>query len=464
MIKLENVSRKLSLTYKILYLLYVFMGINSFLYQQNIIKYCTIFIIGLGGILILIRTIYGIHHYAFINIIFLIAFGISYVISAVVNIRYGVTGNINGFVWFVLQITLLYICDKEQSLNEFKREVHILFSTVIIWTVISNLIGIVMILQGKGGLYKFPNGRSAYYGMIEGRLWGTYIDPNHGAMITAVALILCCYFIMNYKDVWKRALFILCLIINILYIVFSDSRTGLVSGIAGLCCFSFLNIWYLKKAGSLSTVSRILLGVLVAILISTIFYLGCKTIKISYNEMISEQRVEKNSIEEKKKEYQQIGREQDIEADISNRRFDIWLSGVEIFSRNKIVGITFRNIVDYTKENLPRTYIVNNDMRNFNSFHNMIVDVLVSQGILGIVSLLGFLIATLKHVFSELFRLPKEMRQLGVILFSSVAILALGALFISAIFYANTPHTVMFWGFLGFLAVLCLKSHKASQK
>lgn len=90
-----------------------------------------------------------------------------------------------------------------------------------------------------------------------------------------------------------------------------------------------------------------------------------------------------------------IGREQDLSGDFSNRRFDIWESGIEVFQTSPIFCVGFRNIVPAAEEKAPNTYIINNDQVKFESFHNMFVDVLVSQGIVGIVIFLSFVILTL---------------------------------------------------------------------
>ena len=56
------------------------------------------------------------------------------------------------------------------------------------------------------------------------------------------------------------------------------------------------------------------------------------------------------------------------------------------------------------KKKVPDTYIVNNDQGDFASFHNMFIDVLASQGIVGIVIFLSFVILTfiwLIHLFMQ---------------------------------------------------------------
>ena len=66
----------------------------------------------------------------------------------------------------------------------------------------------------------------------------------------------------------------------------------------------------------------------------------------------------------------EIGREQDISGDISNRRFSIWKSGIDLFAESPLIGVGgYSNIVTFAQENIPTTYLVANDYKIFDSFH-----------------------------------------------------------------------------------------------
>ena len=137
---------------------------------------------------------------------------------------------------------------------------------------------------------------------------------------------------------------------------------------------------------------------------------------------------------------------------------------MEIFNKNKILGVGFRNIVAYANENLPETYIVNNDQGEFDSFHNVVIDVLVSQGLLGIISILiigiSFFIYLVKSVIIDQLYKIREIR----ILFTVVILLLVESMFISELFYVNSPETILFWMFLGYLTHLIRKSKEHEEK
>ena len=149
-------------------------------------------------------------------------------------------------------------------------------------------------------------------------------------------------------------------------------------------------------------------------------------------------------------EKRSIGREEDIEKDYSNRRFDIWKSGFEIFKENPVFGITFRNILSFTRMEMPETYIVNNDQGDFDSFHNVLVDVLVSQGFIGVILIVVMGILFGKYFIQEIF-IYRKMECEIQFTFLVVIMLLISSMFISAIFYVNSPETILFWMSLGYL-------------
>ena len=77
-----------------------------------------------------------------------------------------------------------------------------------------------------------------------------------------------------------------------------------------------------------------------------------------------------------------INRGYSMEGDISNRRLAIWRSGLELGLTRPVTGISFPAVVAYAKEHLPDTYIISNDLWEFNTFDSEPVNIFVSQGII----------------------------------------------------------------------------------
>ena len=158
-----------------------------------------------------------------------------------------------------------------------------------------------------------------------------------------------------------------------------------------------------------------------------------------------------------------IERGYDMSGDISNRRFDVWKSGLEIFMAEPVFGVSFRGMTEYALEHLPDTYLVNNDYKQMDTLDNEIMNILVSQGIVGIVLLIIFVVGVLVLVLPQMVR-AKEDTDFWILCFAIVFILCISAMTVSTMFYNSTPNANCFWIFLGALVYLARKNKEDIKK
>lgn len=347
-----------TLLFKVFYLLHVLLAFNCFLYRMKILDYTSILITVMGIILLInrVRNIKNNVSYKFLWILILFLF--SHVISMLVNWKYGYIGNIKGGMWMTFQFFLLYLMETEEQENKYIHELKVLSSVLIIYTFVCSFLGVLMTIFSYGGRFNFEDGTGTFYGFIWGRLWGCYTDPNHGALITAVAVFLAIYLFQSTQKIILKIILSISIIINYLYLVFSDSRSAKISFTIGCMVWFY---WFLRgRKKEQKVYKKILNGVLI-VLVTLGVYISFGEVKNIYNSYVvsceqSEQLENIQTMEVGKEKT--LGREADIEEDYSNRRFDIWKSGAELFNENKIVGITFRNIVSYAETEMPDTYII----------------------------------------------------------------------------------------------------------
>lgn len=456
-----KMQRKINfvLGFKVIYLLHVLLAFNCFLFRNKILDYTSVLVIALGFILLLqrVRNLKEIISYKFMWLFLL--FLISYGLSTVLNWKYGFFGNIKGGIWLTLQLLLLYFMEPERYAGEYKYELKVLSWVTIIYTAVCSLLGMFMAFFSFGGRMDFKDGTGTFYGFVWGRLWGCYTDPNHGALVTVVGIFLAIYLLFNVRKKNVKILLIVTIFLNFLYLVFSDSRSAKISFTIGCIVLIYLG---LKVKVKKFDVKKKIMQIVITLVASLCIYMSFSGVKEAYNYCISALGIGASQEEIDSGKSKKIGREQDIEGDYSNRRFDIWGSGVEIFKEKPVTGIGFRNIISYAETELPDTYIVNNDYGKFDSFHNVVIDVLVSQGVIGIVLLLGIGISvfvySVKKMFFEQKYKPLECR----ILFTIVLVIVIDAMFISAIFYVNSPETFLFWSMLGYL--ICFLKGKRNEE
>ena len=146
-----------------------------------------------------------------------------------------------------------------------------------------------------------------------------------------------------------------------------------------------------------------------------------------------------------------VDRGYDIEGDISNRRFDIWKSGIELLGTSPIYGTSFGGLRSYAQENLPETYIVNNDYKAFNTLDNEVLNVFTGQGIIGGALLVAFVLVVLVKTFKNIIKLNVQDFEVASTCFVIAICITASAMFRAAMFYHSSPNANMFWTFLGIL-------------
>ena len=142
---------------------------------------------------------------------------------------------------------------------------------------------------------------------------------------------------------------------------------------------------------------------------------------------------------------------QDIQTDVSNGRFDLWESGIEIWKTKPVTGTGYNSFLPYVEETLPDTYVVNNDQGNYVSLHNGYLNILVYQGILGAAISLVFIGGVLWNWCRGIKRVPRKDSLYITFLTAVIVVIAVSMLFLLEGVYTNSPGTFILWNFLGYL-------------
>ncbi len=485
-----NIISKSELIFKILYLISVLFAFNGFFAGSRYITLFNYALVVFGCVLLAIRFV-NIKRYIKTPFLpLLILFCVSMCLSAVLNIRYGFSESVKSILWTTLQFGLLYALDQNKSIDECKKEFVLLSSIFCIYVFIANIISIGMFFCNYGvfGPYS-PSGN--IIGFIWGRLWGVYSDPNNGSVlaVASITLSLCAFAKIKRKMLLKSFLLIN-IFIDYIYIMLSDSRTGFVVAFISVALVLFLILKDNKM--KLNVPLKSVLSVVIAVALSFSFIAGSQSIKNGYNalaiKIISASQNDSSSQNDSCSENDSCsqsdsssendsssqndssaetpsdrkdppiitGRDPaDTENDISNRRFSLWKSGIEIWKTSPVYGVSQRNIVSYASDNLPKTYMVNNDMGKFDSSHNLFIDILVGQGIIGLAIILAFFTGVAVIIIRSLF-LNKQNRDNSTNIYAvaSIGILsafACSSMFVLDVLYLNSVATVMFWIMLGYL-------------
>lgn len=384
-------------------------------------------------------------------------FIISYSISILFNYKLGIYNSIRTLAYLIILFWIVYTYN-------FKIN-----STFKFYFILATLISLasLIIIPMKYTVLNILGTSIELEGIAWGRLCGLYTDYNYGGLICVNAILIGIYMIKNTNKNISKVVITLGIIVNILYIYFSDSRGSLLALIVGLFLLMFL--FFIIKPIIKKEISgkKILLSFAMIVITISVIVVGKNLIKRGYSNLF-EKNIEKSDIvinEEKdisevSKEISVLNREDGTDKDFSNRRFDLWKSSIEYFRESPIFGVGFENLVEYGRKYLPNTYLINNDFTLFYNFHNAFFNILAAQGIIGIVL---FLIILLKTLNVCIIVLKKECTFNNIIMIAIIfANFIEGLNLIGDIIYFLSPNAVVYWLVTGVITkkYIKIKEHK----
>ena len=99
---------------------------------------------------------------------------------------------------------LLYLFDLKRDKKFVTKEFRFVILEILIITSIMNIIGIGMLFANYGFNRIISEFKNIYcWCSLLGKLYGIHTDPNYGAILTTIALIISLYFSLVVKKVYK---------------------------------------------------------------------------------------------------------------------------------------------------------------------------------------------------------------------------------------------------------------------
>lgn len=462
---IDSLKRYHELVFRVLYLIHLFVSYNTYINIGKIPVFTMVALMGASVVCGLCQIGVLWENLKKKNIFLIVSslFIVSYVISSISTMRYGIGGNIKCIIWLVLQMLFLYIYFPRNKKDAFVTLKWLGILTVIYLAFIST-VSLDMLVKKTWRFRQGAEGVVQFYGFWYGRLYGLFNDANHGGVINVIGVMIAFALALKTKKILSKVFYAYAILVMTLYIYFTDSRTALVSMIVGIA--TFIIVYYISTIKSVKDVIKpILLIVVMSVAILTSQKMTQKVypqvhsvinnwIYNMNNQTESNNQNTNNNTQTNENNFEteiNVGRgEEVLSKDISNRRFEIWGSGIEIFKTSPVVGISYKNVVPYAKEVLPQTYLINNDYKVFDSFHNTFVDVMVAQGVIGTALFLILMLVNVIYVFKNIIFMTTDRVVLGTLL-GIVAIVLVSSMFISNVLYVNSVESYYFWGALGFL-------------
>ena len=386
-------------------------------------------------------------------VMMLVGYGLTFLLSH----NYDMIGSVKIAIWMCINFCFIF------GYNHFKKEEQVVFEIDLIMKIyiaicsLLNLHNLYLLIGNVSTVVKSLNGQPLLFGVAPwGRFFGNHYDPNYASICFGCAIIMACYLLKKQDNMYNKILYGISIFLQAVYIIFAQSRTARVSILIGLVVYVFLSVARSKKkmlAIKNFAASIIIIAIVAIVPDTTISLYNNITATADSNRLDEDSDLNEDDNNDSENEVIVIGRDDINSSDVSNRRFDIWLSGLEIASHNVFYGIGFANIKPYALDKCPDTYIVNNDYKQFDAFHNMFVDVLVSQGVIGIGIVLAICIYFAYSIITSLKKLFIDSPNADAIIMltSCVCVLLSASMFLSMIFYINNICSFVFWLVLGYL-------------
>ncbi len=347
---------------------------------------------------------------------------------------------VDSYQWFACACTTLFLCFSLPYAFS-KATAHRVLTALAIATVLAvSLLSIVSLIAiyAQNFALKFP---SIFEGICfsEGRL---YVDnhPNRSAPAQALAIILVGYLLAQSKKSWQKVLWILLGILCFFPLAYTVSRTGIIgAGIAlGFEVYLALQETLRNKTRA---ILRVLIGVVAACITLVAVYKGADLLGQANNAYLarieaaqtqqSAETAPAESAESTPETAQPAASDsattevvsRDLsDADSFNGRTDIWLGVLKGLLENPKI-LAFGTGPVPASEVMSPYFPVNSPI---GLFHNSLVAVLVSFGVIGLlltVILLGlFAVCAVKLSFGKRFQsTPLAMRMLPAVLLFTVA-------------------------------------------
>ena len=371
---------------------------------------------------------------------FLSLFGLlagSHLLSAIFNRSGHLIGNVIEILFMVTYILLFTMLESGQL----KKLFDWISYTIQIISFSSAIFAFTLLVSKVLILFKIGQ-QSYYYGVMNGRLWGI-VNPNASAIFSYISIVLAMYLIHkgNKYSVYLK----LNNLIQLVYFATMQSRGALLSLVLMIGLYSFfINRGKLAK--------RFLTFIVVALLVSvaniglsyvtSIYISSGKATVLDLNKGQSYAETDSSVIKK-------TGELHLIETTPSGRTY-IWKNAIKMGSAKPIFGYGVRNVPDYYTKYFSKFEIRNSLIGG--NFHNILVTIFVSSGILGLVSFLLLLGYIIKRFLTYLIVSKKNSEKLIMILFFGILF---GQLFESQIMYSTNFINIIFWLIIGYGLVVC---------
>lgn len=293
------------------------------------------------------------------------------------------------------------------------------------------------------GEHSIPKAQGFFYN----RLFGIFVDPNFAATTSVLLLFASIYQFRMENTKAQKTIWIVNMILQLIYILLSSSRTGLVLTLVGFVIYLWLTLRIYFNEKSIPNGIKLFFCLVISIIgiMAGLFMMRFLLEKLP------------NTIMKNIRMKNQDGYMEEITLDrtdlegkgVSNLRFELWGDCLQIVKSKPILGTSPRNLIPYAKEYYKGTY----PAKGYD-FGSGYIAVITGTGIVGTIVVCLFIANCIRKVVKYVWHFQYDdyqNRELNVFSLTIIGIMALEAFLNYEIFLINSFNTAFFWLMLGYL-------------
>ncbi len=370
--------------------------------------------------------------------------------------------------WISVCLFMFYGMHSEFSNIRIKKEMKRLFDFINAITTFIMLVSLVLFAI-------FPNGFKLMgfeFCIIEKRFVGVIPNANVTAFYSVIAIVLCTFLLRMRKadrtlSLKLRIWYIFCIIVNSLTLILTDSNASLLFMMVYI---SFMFFYELFKEFTLKKLHTILFRITATVLscvmvVSSMFFMRVgvqngvafmmnkRSVDIAVSTTLDANNgdidLEDESTRSSSEARPAFGHQN---KNIDSGRYVLWRQALGLIEIYPFFGIGKDNIKDYGNEYLGGLRYTSLAGYKYVDFHNGLLTLTVSFGIVGLSLFLVFAVTIAKAVLKSIFRFKERSRRDGNVLVLIAAFSAaycVYSMFEVALFVDYTYRVFIFWLIIG---------------
>lgn len=359
-------------------------------------------------------------------------------LSTILNRNYEFAGNVMGMATFVVQLILFYFLPymmPDDMISVFLKRMTICLS--LFWS-IACVASLYQYIANIHYLALHPEGRLIRQGIVDGRLFGLFSDPNFAAFTSLLIIIL---LIREWKrgKAPFRAYASVCIAANLAYLIMSNSRTIYLSAMGTLLFFVAFTTYcqycqsedrnrklYLCRLAKRTAVT---LAAAVAVYAAVFFSIQ----GIGY--LAAPDRNTDDMVRE------------DVNAgNLTNNRSTIWKNYLTLYKDKPIFGFSIGSALPYATEKDPDSYLAQTQYVTHNSY----LSLLIETGITGFLVMAAFFLLSISESLKQI-RQKKKINDSYLMFASIIAAVMIFMLCFHDIFFTVNLETMLLFTGIGYL-------------